>query len=132
MFNNQTEKSRQAVDVSNLRGAYAARIAEMDQRVSAMNIDDTHYQFWYAPDSSSFIPAMDGNMPNPYGKARSSNLVADTSGLNAVVSYNSQLPTTDKAILVTYAKYDGTYVIYDISFQSQASALPDTPPVLLP
>ena len=130
-FNNQLEKSRQGVDVSNLRGAFAAaRLAQIDQGVGTARFKDAvandgGLQYWYNPDSGSLTQvneeeetaadAVSGGYA-AYGKATGANLMADTSQLpgGGVVKYNgntlkeSTLPTTkhtgtvDKAILVKF------------------------------
>ena len=82
-FTNQLEKSRQAVDVSNLRSAYAAaRLAEMDGSVdnvkfdvnerhlrvgvddedesnAGTNAEKMYTSFWYDPDSGKLIAITD-------------------------------------------------------------------------
>ena len=145
-FTNQLEKSRQAVDVSNLRGAYAAaRLAEIDQAVGDETFKDIagvsgaveKLIYWYNPDSGGLTLATEGQTAAQvdgtaaqFGKATKAKATADMSQFSMTQirsEYGTSLKTDDagtrdKAILVQFGKtsQSGVYGIAKISFVKAA------------
>ena len=118
-FADQLEKARQAVDVSNLRGAYAAaKLAAMDGKIGDEKIaEDTYY--YYDPDVGSLTNASDANLTKTaYGKATSKKALADTSNLSGEIVYDTNhLATNDRYILVSFNIANTVPSIKLISFE---------------
>ena len=118
-FADQLEKSRQAVDVSNLRGAYAAaKLAAMDGKIDGVAIDGKKV-YYYDPSTGSLTDSDDDDLTKTaYGKATGSKVFADISNLSGEIVYDvKHLATNDRCILVSYNVANTVASIKLISFE---------------
>ena len=93
-FGNQLERSRQAVDLSNLRDAYAVgqmAVLSSDepegilQTTNSTNTAERYYRFWYTPDNEEQLTAAGEVAETPTadavkGKATTAKLAVKTDG----------------------------------------------------
>ena len=108
-FADQLEKARQAVDLSNLRGAYsAAKIAAMDGKIGDTKITGASDEFFsYDPSSGALTKVEATSTVTPYGRGLATKAIADSSNLDAVAVYdNTHMPTKDSWILVSFRVAD--------------------------
>ena len=108
-FADQLEKARQAVDLSNLRGAYsAAKIAAMDGKIGDTKITGASDEFFsYDPSSGALTKVENDSTVTPYGRGLSTKAIADSSNLDGVAVYdNTHMPTKDSWILVSFRVAD--------------------------
>ena len=132
-FGTQLEKSRQAVDISNLRSAFAAaRLAEITQMIEGDNLkllsaDGNNCKYtagnattkakiecYYDPDTGKLVK--DGV---DCIKAKGNKVVADTSNLNTIISYGNNntektLTLGNKNIKVTFEENEAGSKVYKL------------------
>ena len=135
-FGTQLEKSRQAVDISNLRSAFAAaRLAEIYQMNESDNFklltaDSNGTSCTYAAGANDTTPATIICYYNPDTgklvnagvdciKAKGNKVVADTSNLNTIISYGNNntektLTLGNKNIKVTFEENEAGSKVYKL------------------
>ena len=141
-FTNQLEKSRQAVDISNLREAYAAaRLAEQAQMIGEAkmgtesvdsvynaNGSGTNYTIKTGYDPKTGDLTLSTVTGDKQIKAKSNKVVADTDKLSARIHYYTSdtegtlAPSTDKYIVVTFKSTNSgaSYVLESVTFAENA------------
>ena len=155
-FSSQIEKSRQAVDVANLRDAYAiAKLAEMMQeyesadgviRFSYLDTEDDRLVFWCDPTDAKLFLAGTSDKQGLYenaadfvkdynsgaGHARSRVLRVNTDGLPTAINYSWSLTsgvtsgTAAKGILIGFVKGTHGWVVETLCYSPRYDKYPDT------